>query len=294
MDSMSVVGSGFVGSATGEGFAKLGHTVIFYDISESVLEKLKARGHKTTNNLTEAIQNSEITFIAVPTPVKEGEINLMHIAAASENVGAALAKKAGYHLIVVRSTVVPKTTEELIRMILEKNSGKKCGVDFGLCTNPEFMTQIAGTWTVEQDYSRGFLQQDRIVIGEFDKKSGDILEKVYKPLGVRILRTDMKTAEMIKYASNCALSSRISYWNQIYYVCQKIGVDSNVVAQIVGQDTRIGKYGTVHGKAFGGTCLPKDLQALIAFAEKVGADISMLKAIRDINERIGKEFGVRE
>jgi len=134
----------------------------------------------------------------------------------------------------------------------------------------------------------------RIVIGDFDKKSGDIVEELYKPLNIPIFRTNLKTAELIKYASNSALASRISYWNEIYYICEKLGIDSDFVAKMVGMDKRIGKYGTIHKKAFGGKCLPKDLQAIIVFSEEIGYAPILLKAVNEINERIGKEKGVRE
>jgi UDPglucose 6-dehydrogenase len=133
-----------------------------------------------------------------------------------------------------------------------------------------------------------------VVIGELDKKSGDILEELYKPLGVPIVRTDLKTAEMIKYACNCALASRISYWNEIYYICQKLRIDSNLVARVAAMDPRIGKYGTVHGKAFGGKCLPKDLKAFVSFAREQGYKPKLLEAVDEINERIKAEKGIRE
>jgi UDPglucose 6-dehydrogenase len=177
---------------------------------------------------------------------------------------------------------------------LEEFSGKKCGEDFGLCSNPEFLTEIHHSWTDDSSVARNFFTEERIVIGEFDKKSGDVLEEIYKPLNIPIFRTDLTTAELIKYASNCCLASRISYWNEIFYICNQLGIDSNFVANIVGMDKRIGKYGTIHGKAFGGKCLPKDLQAFISFAEETGYNPIFLKAVHEINEKIKKDRGVRE
>lgn len=189
---------------------------------------------------------------------------------------------------------MPKTTEEVVKPILEKFSGKKCGEDFGLCMNPEFLTEIHKSWSDDASMTRGFFTEDRIVIGEFDKKSGDILEQLYKPLNIPIFRVDLKTAEIIKYASNCCLASKISYWNQVFLICKKIDVDSNLVAQIVSMDSRIGKYGTVHQKAFGGKCFPKDLRAFIAFAEEHDSNSVFLKAVEETNEIMKKEYGVRE
>jgi len=176
--------------------------------------------------------------------------------------------------------------------ILEKHSGEKVG-DFGVCMNPEFLTEIESSWTDENGYKKDFFTEDMIVIGEYDKKSGDVLEELYKPLNKPIFRTDLKTAEMIKYASNCILATKISYWNEIYLICKELGIDSQAIADAVGLDPRIGKYGTVHGKAFGGKCLPKDLKAFVSFAERY-CDIRLLKAVDEINEEMKKEYGVRE
>jgi len=159
--------------------------------------------------------------------------------------------------------------------------------------NPEFLTEIASTWSREESANRSFFSEDRIVIGEYDKMSGDILEEVYKPLNKPIFRTDLRTAETIKYASNCMLATKISYWNEIFLTCKEYGIDSQLVADIVARDPRIGKYGTVHGKAFGGKCLPKDLKAFISFAERYHK-MKLLKAVDEINDEIGEKFGVRE
>ena len=117
---------------------------------------------------------------------------------------------------------------------------------------------------------------------------------MYRPLDKKIFRTDLKTAELLKYASNCCLASRISYWNELFFICQKSGIDSNFVAKIVGMDKRIGKYGTIHGSAFGGKCLPKDLEAFVTFSKEIGHEPELLIAVHKINERMKKERGVRE
>lgn len=292
--NISIIGSGYVGTATGKGFVELGNRVIFYDVDKKKIEKIREEGFEATDDIEYAIKNSSVSFISVPTPSVNGKIDLSYIKSACESIAKCLKNKKEYHLIVVKSTVVPKTTEGVVKETIEKFSGKKCGKDFGLCMNPEFLTQIHTSWTNDPSASRDFFSGERIVIGEFDKKSGDVLEEIFKPLNKPIFRTDLKTAELIKYASNCALASRISYWNEIYYICEKIGVDSNFVAQVVCMDSRIGKYGSVHGKAFGGSCFPKDLDAFISFAEEIGYNPVFLKAVREINEKIKKDKGVRE
>jgi UDPglucose 6-dehydrogenase len=285
MTTISIIGSGFVGEQVGRGFTSLGHDVIFYDPTDKNFSRF-------TKDMNHAIENSQISFICVPTPTIEGKIDLKYIKEAVKNLGAALALQQGYHVVVIKSTVVPTTTDNIVIPALEKHSGKKAG-EFGVCVNPEFLTEIEGSWTEDKRYKRDFFAEDRIVIGEYDKKSGDALEELYKPLNKPIFRVDLKTAEMIKYASNCMLTTKISYWNEIFLICRKLEVNSQTVADIASMDPRIGKYGTVHGKAFGGKCLPKDLKAFISLAEKYHA-AKLLKAVDDINEEMKKDYGVRE
>jgi UDPglucose 6-dehydrogenase len=294
MARVSIIGSGIVGAIAGKGLKELGNEVIFYDIDEKKVKELRNLGLQATTDLDHAVKRSDISFLCVPTPTKNGKIDLSYIQSATESLARSLKKKESYHVVVIKSTVVPMTSEKIIIPLLEKHSGKKVEVDIGVCMNPEFLTEIHRSWTDEGSLARDFFTEERIIIGESRKKSGDTIEALYKPLKVPIVRTDLKTAEMIKYACNCALASRISYWNEIYYICQKLGIDSNLVARVAGMDKRIGKYGTIHGKAFGGKCLPKDLEAFISLAEELGYDAKLLKAVKEVNERIKKDRGVRE
>jgi len=159
--------------------------------------------------------------------------------------------------------------------------------------NPEFATEISHTWVNDEKYKRNFFTEDRIVIGEYDKKSGDVLEELYKPLNKPIFRVSLATAEMTKYASNCMLTTKISYWNEIFLVCRELGINSQIVADIASIDPRIGKYGTIHGKAFGGKCFPKDLKAFISFASKYHKP-KILEAVDETNEEMNKKYGMRE
>jgi len=286
MSRISIIGSGWVGTLIGKGFAELGNEIIFYDIVDKALPNFN-------KDINYAIENSDISFICVPTPTNEdGEIDLSYVKDAAKNIGTILAEKDNYHVIVVKSTVVPGTTEKVVIPILEKYTGKKAG-EFGICMNPEFLTEISGTWSTDEDTKKDFFTEDRIVIGEYDKRSGDVLEEIYEPLNKPIFRTDLRTAEMIKYASNCMLAAKISYWNEIFLICKELGIDSRVIADVVGLDPRIGKYGTLHGKAFGGKCLPKDLKAFVAFAEEYHK-AKLLKVVDDINEEMKEKYGVRE
>jgi len=285
MVKVSIIGSGIVGEIAGRGFMKLGYEIIFHDIVNKNLPNF-------TNDMNYAIENSDISFICVPTPTAPEGIDLSYVKEVAKNIGKALASQQRYHTVVVKSTVVPTTTEKVVIPILEQYSGIKAG-EFGVCMNPEFLTEIESSWSDDEGYKKDFFTEDRIVIGEYDKKSGDVLEELYKPLDKPIFRTDLKTAELIKYASNCMLATKISYWNEISLICKELGIDSQSVADIVGLDPRIGKYGTVHGKAFGGKCLPKDLKAFISFAEKY-CKTRLLKAVDDINEDMREKYGVRE
>ena len=177
---ISIIGSGFVGVALGKGLIDLGNGVIFYDVVNKNLPNF-------TTDITYAIGSSNISFVCVPTPTNDkGEIDLSYIKEASKNVGKAIAKKANYHLVVIKSTVVPTTTENVVIPILENYSEKKAG-EFGVCMNPEFLTEISNTWSDDEGYKKDLYTEDRIVIGEYDKKSsysssriGDEISACYK------------------------------------------------------------------------------------------------------------------
>ena len=286
MMKVSIIGSGVVGEIVGRGFMKLGYEIIFHDIVNKNLPNF-------TKDINYAVENSDVSFICVPTPSTPEGIDLSYVKEATKNIGKVLAYQRGYHTVVVKSTVVPTTTEKVVIPLLEQYSEEKVGENLGVCMNPEFLTEIENSWSDDKGYKKDFFTEDRIVIGEYDKKSGDVLEELYKPLDKPIFRTDLKTAEIIKYASNCMLATKISYWNEVFLICKEHGIDSKIVADIVGLDPRIGKYGTVHGKAFGGKCLPKDLKAFISFTEKY-CKTRLLKAVEDINEDMSEKYGVRE
>ncbi|MGA8856773.1 MAG: nucleotide sugar dehydrogenase [Candidatus Bathyarchaeia archaeon] len=294
MTKVSILGAGVVGTCVGRGLLQLDHEVKFYDISTARVDELRKVGLTATTSFENALDNSEVSFICVPTPTVSGAIELTHLQSVIKELANCLKGKVAYHLVVVKSTVVPTTTEKIIIPALEEHSRRKVGEQLGICVNPEFMTEIHESWTSDRSFARGFTDEPVIVVGESDEKSGTKLAQLYELLGRPIIRTNMVTAEMIKYAFNCALATRISYWNEIYYVCGLLGINSELVARVAGMDPRIGTYGTIHGKAFGGKCLPKDLRAFLKFVSDLGYDARLLKAVEEINERIGNERGVRE
>lgn len=284
--NIMICGSGYVGCAIGKQLKSLGHNIIYYDTVEKP---------GVTTNINYAVNSSEICFIAVPTPSKKsGEIDLSYIKSAARNIAKVLRRKKEY-FIVIKSTVIPGTCENIVKPILEKYSNKQVGKELKLAMVPEFLTEISHKWDKTKEFERTPETEERIVIGTLDKRSGDILESIYKPFNKPIYRVDTKTAEMIKYVSNCCLASRVSYWVEIFFLCKKLGIDGRLVADIVAKDKRIGKYGSVitDPPGFYGKCLPKDLKAFINFAKKV-ANLKLLKAVDEINDYMKKKYGARE
>jgi UDPglucose 6-dehydrogenase len=301
--NISVLGIGYVGLCTAVGFASKGYHVTasthdaekaakinkgvppFY---EPTLQKLLGdaiqNGYLTclVNQTEKAILETDLTFNAMGTPSRaDGSIDLRFIEVSTHDMGKALKQKGTYHVIVVKSTVVPGTTQDFIRPILEKESGKKCGSDFGLCMNPEFLRQGSAF--------EDTMHPDRAVIGEYDGRSGDLLENLYRNFYCEnlppIMRTSLSTAELIKYASNSMLATKISFINTIANICEKIpGADIKVVATAIGFDKRIGPLFLNAGLGYGGSCFPKDVKALIACSRNLGYRVKLLEEVESVNE----------
>ena len=293
---ISIIGSGYVGLVTGIGFVELGNDVIFVDtdiskvdaindlkppIYEKGLEELMKKNKDkfyATSDYNEAINNTEITFICVGTPSQEdGFIDLRYIKSAARSIGKVLSNKRSFHVIAVKSTVIPGTTEEVVRPLIEKESKKIAFKDFGLAMNPEFLREGSAI--------EDFFNPDRIVIGIKDEKTKSVLERLYRSFKCPKLFTDIKTAEMIKYVSNAFLATKISFANEIGNICKKLGIDVYEVFRGVGLDHRINPEFFRAGIGFGGSCFPKDVMALIRFAEELGEDPRILKAVIEVNNR---------
>jgi nucleotide sugar dehydrogenase len=290
---ISIIGSGTVGRNIGKALIS-NNDVIFYDPDKKIVENLKSNGYNATLDLKHALENSEISLIAVPTPNKDNKIDLSFIKEVSKDCGEQLKNKKGFHTFIFKSTIIPGTMENIIIPLIEEYSAKKNGKDFGVIFNPEFLTEISHTWTNDKEFEKTPFTEERIIIGEgLDKKAGDKIEQMFKQFNVPIFRTDYKTAEFIKYASNCCLLSKISYWNEIFLMCQKLGIDAQYVANIVAMDKRIGRYGSVLGKAAGGKCLEKDTLAFLDFI-KNHHDSKLIQAAAGINIEMAKRYGKRE
>ena len=298
---ISIVGTGYVGLCTAVGFTTKGYKVItstsdhkkaaminqgippFYEpgLQESLEKAVKKGDLRCTTNREEAIINTDTTFITTATPSQQdGSVNLQFIENSGREIGKALKKKKNYHLVVVKSTVIPGTTEKMVKPIIETHSNKHCGIDFGLCMNPEFLREGSALYDT--------LNPDRIVIGEYDQKSGDVLEALYRDFyGEKmppLIKTNLPTAELIKYANNAFLATKISLINQIANLCEKIsGTDITTVAKAIGLDKRIGPLFLNAGLGYGGSCLPKDVKALIAFSRGLGYDPVLLNAVEEVN-----------
>jgi len=306
---VSVVGTGYVGLVSGTCLAEKGHNVVCVDIDQAKVEQinqgmppiyeagledmLKAnvgRRLQATTDLRTAVMESEISLIAVGTPFRGDEIDLTFIKTVARQIGEVLKDKQGYHVVVVKSTVVPGTTDDVVLSILEEASGKKAGADFGVGMNPEFLK--------EGEAIPDFMDPDRIVLGGIDDRSLGALRELYQVFeGVDQLETNCKTAEMIKYTANSLLATMISFANEIGNLCAAIGdVDVTEVTRGVHLDKRLTpilpsgdrifpSFTTYieAGCGFGGSCFPKDVKALNAYGEKKGLPMQLLNAVIDVN-----------
>ena len=289
--NIAIIGAGYVGLVTGACFAELGNIVICVDNDPekiALLKKLKmpfyekgldkmvkknvSRGRLVfTDSIEYAVKKSLVIFICVGTPPREGgEADLSYV----EKVATQIARNmTSYRLIIEKSTVPVETGAWIERTV--KIASKK-GIKFDVASNPEFLKE----GTAIED----FMHPDRIVIGVEAKKAKDILTKLYSPIKAEIVVTDIKSAELIKHASNSFLATKISFINSIANICEKTGADIEKVSYGMGLDHRINKAFLKSGIGYGGFCFPKDLDAFIHISEKMGYDFSILKAVRKVNE----------
>ena len=309
---VSIIGTGYVGLVTGACLAEKGHQVVCVDIDpervaalnraespifeaglEEILRSNVGRSLSATTDLTQAVLDSDITLIAVGTPFNGETIDLTAVLRATGQIGAALKLKSSYHVVVVKSTVVPGTTDSQVLPALEDASGKRAGVDFGVAMNPEFLS--------EGEAVNDFLFPDRLVLGGIDERSIDALECLYEPYkDVPRLRTNTRTAEMIKYASNSLLATLISFSNELANLGATLGnIDTVEVMRGVhlsqyfrGQNAQglppITSF-LAAGCGFGGSCLPKDVSALIAHGLKAGNSMPLLGSVIQLNQEQPKK-----
>lgn len=306
---ISIIGAGYVGLVTGLCLSEKKHNVICIDsdvskvkkinngntvIYEKGLNKLLSKNlHRNfiaSSNLHDAIKNTDITFIAVGTPFNGNSIDLSYVKSAVKSIAQALYKKNSYHLVIIKSTVTPGTTDNIVVPILEKYSKKKLGNMLGVGMNPEFLREGSAV--------KDFMKPDRIVVGCNDEYSSNVIKDIYKSFSpVDMLITNNKTAEMIKYANNTFLATLISFSNEIGNLCAtQENVDSLEVMRGIHLDNRVNPIlksqrinpGIISylkaGCGFGGSCFPKDLSAAISFGKSQNQKMLLLNAVRNVNQ----------
>lgn len=300
MSKISVFGLGYVGTVSAVCLAKQGHKIIGVDtdiskvqavnrssspiVEKSVadlIEEVVAQSLlSATTNAQEAVTETQISLICVGTPSKvNGSLDLSHVEGVFRQIGNALKSKNQFHVIILRSTVLPKSTRKILIPVLEKFSGKKAGHDFGICFNPEFLRE--GTAIYD------FFNPPKTVVGELDSKSGDLVVRLYDGLDAPLVRTDIETAEMVKYVDNAWHATKICFANEIGNICKALGLDGHKIMNIFSLDTKLNlsPYYLKPGFAFGGSCLPKDVRALIYESQGLDLNLPLLNAILPSNRQ---------
>src|SRR6187397_3742163 len=288
---ISIVGSGYVGLVTGACFADVGHNVICVDndprkvealqagkipiyepgLEEIIHRNVSAQRLRFTGSIKEGVDNSQIVFIAVPTPQQpDGSVDLSFIEKVAREIAAVL---TDYRVIVDKSTVPVKTGEKVAESIKRYN---RHGAKFDVVSNPEFLREGCAV--------HDLMHPDRIVIGAQSEQAIDLMKKIYEPIMAPILVTDINSAELIKHAANSFLALKISYINAVSAICEASGADVEKVAEGIGMDKRIGRDFLNAGIGYGGSCFPKDIAAFIAISEQLGTPFTLLREVQRINE----------
>lgn len=294
---VTVVGTGYVGLVSGACFSDVGIEVVCVDIDQKKIDKLKngiipiyepgleelvVRNHKNgrlkfSTNLSEAIQGSDIVFIAVGTPQGEdGSADLSYVLAVAKEVGE---KMNNYLVIATKSTVPVGTGKKIKTEIGTQLRKRNSTLEFSVASNPEFLKEGAAV--------EDFLKPDRIIIGTEDDRAKEIMHRLYQPFQLssdRMIFMDIPSAEMTKYTANAILATKISFMNDIANLCEKVGANVNMVRKGIGSDTRIGNKFIYPGTGYGGSCFPKDVKAIIKTAKEYGYDLRVLQAVEAVNE----------
>ncbi|MGA7671136.1 MAG: UDP-glucose/GDP-mannose dehydrogenase family protein [Nitrolancea sp.] len=297
MAVITIIGTGYVGLVTGAAFADLGNTVYGVDIDADKIERLthgvipiyepgleevvvrnvRAKRLTFTTCYDESVPNSEFVFICVDTPSSfDGDADMRAVRSASEMVGRSMSG----HTIVVNKSTMPIGSGDLVSSIVEETKSE--GATFAVVSNPEFLREGSAVSDV--------FKPSRVVLGAEDRSAAERVAELYRSQGAPIVITDRRTAEMIKYASNAILATRISFINEMSQICEQVGADVTVVAQGMGYDPRIGPLFLEAGIGFGGSCFPKDVKALAFMAEEVGCHPQLLHAVLEINKDMRRRF----
>lgn len=285
---ISIVGPGVVGYSLGRVLVKKGFDVHFFGGNSEKQENIKKEGHVIfdKNEKLNGEYNYDITFLTVPTPTKNGKIDLTAMKSAATNMGHRMRGMKKYHLVVVKSTVPPGTTEKLVIKTIEKISGKKVGRDFGACMNPEYLREAYAY----EDTLKPWI----ILIGQYDKKSGDMLNRVYKDFKCGIYRSTLVEAEMQKYVHNLYNAVKISFFNEMREIGKNLGLNVDMVFKFVAESAEgmwNAHYGTKDMGPYSGSCLPKDTKAFAEWAKKNKFKVEVLKAAMKFNDKLLSKNG---
>ena len=296
--SISLFGLGYVGSVSAVCFAHMGHKVTGVDISkakvemldsgrspiiEARMEELVAEGnqacrlHATTDSMA-AVVGSDVSFVCVGTPsLRSGKLDLSHVEKVSREIGSALKQKTSFHTVVLRSTVLPGTTESLVIPTIENASGKKAGVDFAVCYNPEFMREGSAV--------ADFMQPPYTIVGSQNPEHLAPLREVYRDVSAPVFETSIRVAEMVKYVSNLYHAVKVGFANEVGTLCKHLGVEADQVTKIFLTDTKLNVSPAYlsPGFAFGGSCLPKDLRAVTYRAKELDLELPLLESLMPSN-----------
>ena len=282
-----IMGSGVVGTATGEGFLAAGHHVTFIDIAPERVRELRERGLDVRTEIDLTGEPESLIFLTLPTPNDGHRYDLSAFTAGTAAVGRAIADATAKHLVVVRSTVPPGTTEGLVKETLEGASGKVANAGFGLASNPEFLRAASAA----EDFANPWMT----IIASRDPRNVERLRALLSPFGGELRTfTDPAEAEFIKCAHNIYNATKISFWNEMWLVAQKLGLDLDPIAATVARSAEGSinpEYGIRGGAPYGGVCLPKDTCGFLGFAETVGVDMPLLSAVVETNDRLAKIVG---
>ena len=297
---ISIFGLGYVGAVSAGCLASDGHEVIGVDpnrtkvdlinqgttpiiekdIGEMIAATVKSGLLRATVDVRDAVMGSDMSLICVGTPSQlNGNLDLSHVRKVCEQIGAAIKDKAGFHVVVARSTMLPGSMSSVVIPTLEAASGKQAGVDFGVCNNPEFLRE----GTAVYDY----YHPPKTVIGESDERAGSLLVQLYDKMDAPLVRTSVETAEMVKYTDNTWHAVKVAFANEIGNICKAVGIDGHKVMEIFCQDTKLNlsSYYMKPGFAFGGSCLPKDVRALTYKARSLDLDLPLLNSILPSNQK---------
>jgi len=295
---LSVFGVGYVGCVSAACFANDGHTVIGVDVNRTKVEILNRgdspivepgisdlvrqavnSGHlNATIDSATAVHNSDISLVCVGTPSKpNGSLDLRYVEHVCEAIGKAIGEKTDSHVVVIRSTMLPGTTDNLVIPTLERSSNKKAGQDFGVCVNPEFLREGS---SLKDFYAPPFT-----LIGADDEETTALVRQLYANLSVPLFQTPIRTAEMVKYVCNSFHALKVSFANEIGNICRALDIDSHDVMEVFCQDTKLNlsPYYLKPGFAFGGSCLPKDLRAINYKAKELDVDVPLLASVLPSN-----------